>query len=87
VWFQEIVLSGTFQTKVMISTLLQEISMREDDCLDLITNYISIIKGYTFFATELPCEHTNEHFFGNEAPVEALTRAIERFLKSIRPNE
>jgi AcrR family transcriptional regulator len=85
VWFQETVVDGLCQTKITVITLLQDISEREDECLDLLTNYISIYKGYTFFATELPTALAEEHFFQSETPEESLVLAMKRFLKSIRP--
>jgi len=83
-WFRETVLTGMCQTRDIVSNLLKEISGRTDDCLDLITNFISIIKGYSFFATELPSEHSQKQFFGEKNPEEELRKAMIRFLKSIR---
>jgi AcrR family transcriptional regulator len=86
-WFRETVFSGMCQTREILTTLIQEISGREDECLDLVTNFISLIKGYTFFATELPTELCKSHFFGTKSPEEALAEAMTRFINSIQPNE
>ncbi len=86
-WFKKTVFSGMCQNREIVKTLLQEISGRNDECLDLVTNFISLIKGYTFFATELPVELAKSHFFGAQCPEEALAEAIKRFIKSIQPNE
>ena len=86
-WFKKTVFSGMCQNRDIVKTLLQDISGRNDDCLDLITNFISLIKGYTFFATELPVELAKSHFFGSQCPEVALAGAMTRFIKSIRPNE
>lgn len=86
-WFRETVFSGMCQTREIVTSLIQEISGREDECLDLITNFISLIKGYTFFATELPTELCKSHFFGTKSPEEALAEAMTRFINSIQPNE
>jgi len=86
-WFRKTVFSGMCQNRDSVTTLIQEISGRKDECLDLVTNFISLIKGYTFFATELPIELAKSHFFGAQNPEEALAEAMKRFIKSIQPNE
>lgn len=86
-WFRETVFSGMCQTREVVTSLIQEISGREDECLDLVTNFISLIKGYTFFATELPPDLCRSHFFGIKKPEEALAEAMTRFINSIQPNE
>jgi AcrR family transcriptional regulator len=86
-WFRETVFTGMCQTREIVTSLIQEISGREDQCLDLVTNFISLIKGYTFFATELPADLAKSQFFGLKTPDEALAEAMKRFINSIQPNE
>ena len=86
-WFRKTVFSGMCQNRNNVTALIQEISGREDECLDLVTNFISLIKGYTFFATELPSDLAKSHFFGTKTPEEALAEAMTRFINSIQPNE
>lgn len=86
-WFRKTVFSGMCQTREIVTSLIQEISGRADQCLDLVTNFISLIKGYTFFATELPADLAKSQFFGLKTPEEALAEAMTRFINSIQPNE
>lgn len=86
-WFKETVFSGMCQNRENVASIIREISGRSDDCLDLVTNFISIIKGYTFFATELPPHLSATQFFGDQEPEEALAEAMKKFIKSIRTHD
>ena len=86
-WFKETVFSGMCQNRENVASIIREISGRTDECLDLVTNFISIIKGYTFFATELPPHLSASQFFGDQEPEEALAEAMKKFIKSIRTHD
>jgi AcrR family transcriptional regulator len=86
-WHRDEVFSGMCQIRNMVQSLVQEISGREDDCMDLITNFIAIMKGYTYFATELPRDIGNQNFFGSDKPEQALKNAMTRFIYSIKQND
>lgn len=86
-WFQKIVIDGMLQSKINVITLLKEISGRDDECIDLLSNFVAIVKGYTFMATELPTEITKDEFFVELTPEKSLEEAMKRFIKSIKPDE
>src|SRR6056297_907795 len=52
-WFKKCTVDGMLQTKTHVSDLLCRISGRKEPVYDLISNFIALIKGYTFFATEM----------------------------------
>jgi len=86
-WQKEMVMSEMSETKGHLRRLLQNISGRRDDCRDLITHFICLIKGYNFFASELPEEMAAREFFGVYTPEESLENAMRMFIKSLRPDE
>jgi AcrR family transcriptional regulator len=86
-WQKEVVLEAMAETKDQIAELLRNISGRTDDCHDLITHFICLIKGYNYFASELPEEMAKRAFFKNESPEFHLKQAMTRFIKSIQPDE
>lgn len=86
-WFRNTVFTGLDHTHETLTKLVRKISGREDACLDLVTNFISLIKGYTFFATQMPSDLSEQRFFGSQNPEDALAEAMHRFITSIRPHE
>lgn len=82
-WFKLKVADGMCQTRETIIKLLSEITGDSERSKELFTNFIAIVKGYTFFATELPTESACQRFFPNTEPKEALKRALNLFLQSI----
>lgn len=86
-WHKKVLFTAMAKTKNEIKALIQGISGREDECMDLITNFISLIRGYNYFASEIPQKKADAEFFGGVPPVDALESAINRFIKSIRPDE
>lgn len=83
-WFKKCTMDGMLQTKAQVSDLLCKISGREEPVYDLISNFIALIKGYTFFATEMPDDHSCAHFFGEMPPKQAFETAMKRFIASIQ---
>jgi len=51
----------------------------------LLVNFIALIKGYTYFAAEMPAPSARAAFFGPLNPEDALAKAMERFISSIQP--
>ncbi len=86
-WLKSVVFEGMFEVKKLVESLIQKISGRSDDCSDLVTNFIALIKGYTYFATELPPEDSKSYFFSNQSPELMLREAMIRFIKSIQSDE
>ncbi len=84
-WFKKTVFDGMCKGREIAKRLMKEIACREDECMDLITNFIALIKGYTFFATQLPPDLARERFFGDTDAEEALREAMTRFITSIKP--
>ncbi|MCA1763903.1 MAG: TetR/AcrR family transcriptional regulator [Flavobacteriales bacterium] len=84
VWFKKCAMEGMLQTKEQVTELLIEISGRTTPVHDLISNFIALIKGYTFFATEMPDDKSCAHFFGQMQPKQAFEMAMKRFIASIQ---
>ena len=61
-----------------------KISDAPDDGRELLINFIALIKGYTYFAAEMPEEAARAAFFQNQNPEDALALAMERFISSIQ---
>jgi AcrR family transcriptional regulator len=80
---QELIINGMCAAKSSLAVLLQSISGRTDDCADLVTNFIALVRGYTYMSTELPTHLSHAQFFNNVSPEAALREAILRFIKSI----
>ncbi len=83
-WQREATFKGMMQAGALITELLQSISGRTDDCHDLKTNVVALIKGYTYFATEMPDDAASRQFFPDLKPEDALAQAMERFIISIQ---
>lgn len=83
-WQRQATFQGMCGAEELISGLLQEITHRTDSCCDLVTNFVALIKGYTYFATEMPQEQACRNFFPNKTPGEALSEAMTRFIYSIQ---
>ncbi len=80
---QELIINGMCSAKNTLGTLLQSISGRTDDCADLVTNFMALVRGYTYMSIELPTHLSHARFFDKVAPAQALSEAILRFIKSI----
>lgn len=87
VWQKKMIFSSMQRTRHLIVELVQELSQRDDDCTDLITPFIALIKGYTFFATELSSDTARHHFFGHQTAQKAFERAMQHFINSIKRHE
>ena len=87
VWQKKMIFSSMHRTRNLIVELVQELSQRDDECTDLITHFIALIKGYTFFATELSSDTAHHHFFGPYMPEEAFKKAMQHFINSIKRHE
>lgn len=83
-WQREATFKGMLQAGALIKELLKAISGRSDDCHDLKTNVVALVKGYTYFATEMPDDEACQHFFPDLKPEDALAQAMERFILSIQ---
>jgi AcrR family transcriptional regulator len=83
-WQRETTFKGMLKTGALITGLLQAISGRNDDCHDLKINVVALIKGYTYFATEMSDITVQQQFFPHTKPEEALAQAMERFIISIQ---
>lgn len=84
IWQKKMIFSSMQRTRNLIVELFQKLSHRDDDCTDLITHFIALIKGYTFFATELSTDTARHHFFGHRTPKEAFKKAMQHFINSIK---
>jgi AcrR family transcriptional regulator len=84
VWQKKMIFSSMHRTRNLIVKLVQELSQRDDECIDLITHFIALIKGYTFFATELNTDVARHHFFGNLSAQEAFSQSMQHFINSIK---
>ncbi len=80
---QELIIQGMCSAKQTLASLLKEISGRTDDCADLITNFMALVRGYTYMSIELPTHLSHAQFFDKITPAQALRGAILRFIKSI----
>ncbi len=85
-WQREATFKGMMEGGTLIKGLLQAISGRSDDCRDLKTNFVALIKGYCYFASELPQNTAAAQFFPDTEPEDALAEAMQRFITSIEPN-
>lgn len=83
-WFKKCTMEGMLQTKEQVTELLTAISGRSEPVPDLLSNFIALIKGYTFFATEMPDHNSCAHFFGTMPPKQAFEIAMKRFIASIQ---
>lgn len=83
-WQRETTYAGMCQAESLVSGLLKQITGRKDDCSDLVTNFVALIKGYTYFATEMPEDGACRNFFPNKTPASALSDAMKRFIYSIQ---
>jgi len=84
-WFKSKVALGMCQTRESIIANLMAITGDRQKSQELFTHFVALIKGYTFFATELPAETACERFFYHTDPKIALERALTLFLQSIEP--
>ncbi len=82
-WQREATFKGMCEAAELLTKILKTITGRKDECRDLLTNYIAIIKGYTYLSVELPAEQGCSRFFGDTEPLDALTDAIKRFILSV----
>jgi len=83
-WHKEMIFSSMARTRNLVEGLIKNITKRQDDCSDLITNFIALTKGYTFFATELPAALSQDFFFGNSTAEDAFLSAMKHFINSIK---
>lgn len=83
-WCRARMSKGMIKTHKLLTSLIRDVSKRTDSCNDLVTNFVAIIKGYTFFATELQEEETKSALFGDLEPRDAYKAAMTRFIKSIK---
>lgn len=64
-----------------------KISGAPDAGREWLVNFIALIKGYTYFAAEMPDEAARAAFFGKHNPEDALASAMERFISSIQSKD
>lgn len=83
-WQREATLHGMAEASALVSELLERITGRTDGCPELKTHFVALIKGYTYFATEMPHLQGPCTFFAHNDPEEALAQAMERFIASIQ---
>lgn len=64
-----------------------KVSADPDAGRELLINFIALVKGYTYFAAEMPEEAARAAFFGPHNPEDALAAAMQRFITSIQPTD
>jgi len=86
-WHRQILSENIQITHHKVHGILKAISGRKDNCNDLVLNFICLIKGYTFFTTEiLPSKHKKK-IIGELNPSKAFEGAMIRFIKAIQSDE
>lgn len=86
-WHRKILSKNIQTVHQTVHGLMQSISGRNDNCKDLVLNFICLIKGYTFFTNEIyPNKHKKE-IIGELDPTLEFVGAMTRFIKSIEENE
>ena len=86
-WHRQILSENIRSTHHTIHGLLKTLSGRTDNCNDLVLNLICIIKGYTFFTTEIYKTRHKKEIIGNLEPSDEFDGAIVRFIKAIQSDE
>ena len=86
-WHRKILAKNTRDTHTYLGELIQSVSGRNDNCTDLILNYICLVKGYTFFTNEINPGKHKKHIVGDLNLPKAFEEAMIRYIKAIQINE